>query len=122
MFKLFFKTVLVSATLFLFGASFFVMPAKADDYQLSTFASATQYASGNTVEGITENILKITLSLMGILFLGFALFAGIRWMTAQGNEENVTTARSTLEAAAIGLVIVACSYAITTLIFSKLNG
>ncbi|MCX6780439.1 MAG: hypothetical protein NT034_04680, partial [Candidatus Magasanikbacteria bacterium] len=71
---------------------------------------------------ITKNILKIVLSTMGLVFLGFALFAGIRWMTAQGNEEHVTTAKNTLEAAAIGLTIVALSYAITTLVFSKLNG
>lgn len=122
MLKFIFKITFISAILFIFAGNLFILPAKANDYQLSTLASVANYDAGNSIESIIENVLKITLSLMGILFLAFAVFAGMRWMTAQGNEEHVTTAKDTLEAAAIGLVIVACSYAITTLIFSKLGG
>lgn len=121
MLKFISKIIFVSAMLFLFAGSLFILPAKANDYQLSTLASVTNYETDSSVESIIENVLKITLSLMGILFLSFAVYAGMRWMTAQGNEDHVTTAKGTLEAAAIGLAIVACSYAITTLIFSKLG-
>ena len=41
-------------------------------------------------------------------------------MTAKGNEEFVTKARDTIEAAVIGLIIVAAAYAITNFIFAKL--
>lgn len=124
MIKLTFKIFFLSLFLLFLTFSFSITPvkAKSQDYQLSVFADASGYKTSNSIESITQNILKITLSLMGILFFAFALYGGMRWMTAQGNEDNVTTAKNTLEAAIIGLVVVAMSYAITNLIFSKING
>lgn len=122
MFKFTSKLLLISATLFLFGFNFFITPAKADDYQLSTFAKAADYNTKNvSIEATVQNILKIALSIMGILFLAFAIYAGMRWMTAQGNEEHVTRAKDTLEAAVIGLIIISISYAVTNFIFESLT-
>lgn len=116
------KIFFIPLVMFLFGFNFFVFSVKAEDYQLSTFATAADYSTKNvSVDATTQNILKIALSIMGILFLAFAIYAGMRWMTAQGNEEHVTRAKDTLEAAIIGLAIVATSYAITTLIFQKIG-
>lgn len=124
MFKLFLKTTVFSFVFFLFVFNFQILSATAakQDYQLSTFAKATNYSTDNSsIEGLAQKLITAALSIMGILFLAFALYAGIRWMTAQGNEDKVTTAKDTLEAAVIGLVVVASSYAITNLIFSKLG-
>ncbi|MBI5221586.1 MAG: hypothetical protein HY979_02170 [Candidatus Magasanikbacteria bacterium] len=123
MFKVISKIFFVYLPLSVFCFNFLVCPVKAaNDYQLSTFATAADYSTKNiSIEGTTQNILKVALSIMGILFLAFALYAGIRWMTAQGNEEHVTRAKDTMEAAVIGLAIVAASYAITTLIFQKIG-
>ena len=120
-----FKIFFIGLILFLFGFNFFILPVKADDYQLSNFAKVTGYktSGGNsTIEGTAQNILKIALLIMGILFLAFVIYAGMRWMTAQGNEELVTQSKDTLEAAIIGLAVVASAYAITTLIFQKVSG
>lgn len=104
--------------------SFFVTSTSlADNYQLDTFAGKAGYSltgTGASVESTVQLVINVVLSLTGILFLILAIYAGIRWMTAKGNEEMVTTARNTLEAAVIGMVIISVSYAITTLIFNSL--
>lgn len=127
MFKQTSKIFFVFFALFLFSITFFIAPAKAEvnNYQLSNFAKVVDYKTAggaSNIEGIAQTVLKIALSIMGILFLAFAIYAGIRWMTAQGNEDRVTNAKDTLEAAIIGLVVVASAYAITNLIFQKISG
>ncbi len=124
MFKITSKIIFISLATFLLGCSFFITPVQAEDYQLSNIASTTNYntAASGSLESGAQRALKITLSLMGLIFIGFVIYGGMRWMTAQGNEDLVTTAKDTIEAAVIGLVVVALSYAITTLIFSKISG
>ena len=107
------------------GFIFIPQRVLADDYQLSNFANVAGYSttdpSQTTLIGLSQNVIKAVLSIVGIVFLGFALYAGIRWMTAQGNEENVTKSKDTLQAAIIGMIIIALSYAITTLVFGLLQ-
>lgn len=93
-------------------------------YQLGEFAGKAGYPTDKsvTVENKAQQIINIALSLTGILFLGMSLYAGIKWMTARGNEEHVSTAKDTLEAAIIGMVIVSISYAITNIVFQKIQG
>lgn len=128
MLKFFSKLFLVFSFLSLVAFNFSPLSAhaaKIDDYQLSNLAGSANYntaSSSSSIESLGQKLLKIALAIMGILFLAFALYAGMRWMTAQGNEDHVTEAKETLEAAIIGLVVVASSYAITTLIFSKIGG
>jgi hypothetical protein len=121
----FFKKIFVSVAItVLFFSVFEVSTALAANYQLSKFATVSGFdtsGSKSTLEGLSQTIIKGILSALGIVFLAFALYAGIRWMTAQGNEEHVTKAKDTLESAIIGIVIVAISYAITTLVFNLLQ-
>ena len=48
------------------------------------------------------------------------LFAGFKWMTAGGNEENITSAKQMLIAGVIGLVIILSSYALATFIINQI--
>lgn len=65
-------------------------------------------------------IIKVILSLLGIIFLILMIFTGYRWMTASGNEEAVTKAKHTLKTSIIGLIIILAAFAITTFIFEEL--
>jgi uncharacterized membrane protein YwzB len=69
---------------------------------------------------IVATIIKMLLSLLGIIFLALTISAGFRWMTAAGNEEAVKKAQSTMQSAIIGLVIVLMAYAITYFLFKYL--
>jgi hypothetical protein len=48
------------------------------------------------------------------------IYAGISWMTANGNEQTVTTAKQMIVNASIGLVIVFAAYAITSFLGTEL--
>ncbi len=96
----------------------------ADAYGLSTAgetAGLSQLAiSTKSIPQFAGEIVGVGLSLVGIVFFLLMLYAGIRWMIAGGKSEDVQKAKDTLEAAAIGLVIVLSAYAITQFVFSSL--
>ena len=57
--------------------------------------------------------IGLALSFVGIIFLALMIWAGIQWMTAQGNSGQVEKAKDLMVNAAIGLVIVSAAYSIT---------
>lgn len=64
--------------------------------------------------------IKTFLGLLGIIFIVLIIWAGYNWMTASGNEEKVTKAKSTLYRAIIGLVITLSAYGIWRFIYFRL--
>ncbi len=65
-------------------------------------------------------IIKFALSLVGMIFFALAVYAGILWMTASGNDEQVSKATNILKAAVIGLIIAISAYSITYFVTLKL--
>ena len=65
-------------------------------------------------------VVRIVLSGVGIVFFILMVYAGIRWMTARGEEEAVTKARKAMIAASIGLVIIVSAYGFSVLVTSGL--
>jgi hypothetical protein len=60
--------------------------------------------------------IQAALSLVGVIFLILVVYAGIKWMTARGESAPVEDAKKTIQAAIIGLVVVALAYAITSFV------
>lgn len=58
-------------------------------------------------------IIRVLLGLTAIVLVILNIYAGFTWMTAGGNEEAVTKAKTTIRNSTIGLVIVLSSYSIT---------
>ncbi len=65
-------------------------------------------------------IIGLILSFVGVLFLILMIYAGILWMTASGNEQQVATAKGLLINAVIGMIIVFSAYALTTFLGTQL--
>jgi len=65
-------------------------------------------------------IIKITLSFLGVIFIVLIVYAGFLWMTSAGNEEKVKKAKDIMVAAIIGVAIVLLAYAITYFVIDKL--
>ncbi|MFA5155717.1 MAG: hypothetical protein WC453_04815 [Patescibacteria group bacterium] len=68
----------------------------------------------------TGQIVGLILSFVGVLFLGLMIYAGINWMTANGNEQKVSESKDMIINAAIGIVIVFAAYAITSFLGTEL--
>ena len=83
------------------------------------YASASDLGTRNLKETVFS-IINIILGFLGIVAIVIILYAGLTWMTAAGNEEKVTKARSTLIAGIIGLAIVLASWALAQFILSSL--
>lgn len=78
--------------------------------------------SQTSPDPIIETIIQVALSFLGVIFLILTIYGGFLWMTASGNEEQITKARKILTAAVVGLVIVLASYALSQLVIGRLSG
>ncbi len=120
--KIYFTRLLYCLVL-LFGVAISNQTVIAGDYNLGETSKAIGFKNTeqNTIPGVVSRVITVTLGILAFVFFGLTLYAGFRWMTAQGNEEAVTTAKSTLQAAVIGLALVAASYAVARFILNKLG-
>ncbi len=69
---------------------------------------------------IVARIIEASLGILGMLAIVLIVYAGYTWMTAAGNEDKVETAKKTLYAAVIGLVIILSAYAATDFVLRQL--
>lgn len=69
---------------------------------------------------IVANLIRVFLSLLGMIALILILYGGFTYMTSAGDPEKVTKAKRILSNAIIGLAIIVASYAIVAFILSQL--
>ncbi len=75
----------------------------------------------NGVPDIIGTVVGAALSFIGILFFVLIIYGGITWMTAAGNETQISKAKNLIISAIIGLIIVLAAYAITSFIGGSLT-
>lgn len=85
------------------------------------FNAAAGYNENVTVTNIVAQVIRVVLSLLGILFTVLIIASGYQWMTAGGNEDAVKKAKGRMTNAIIGLVIVLAAYIITAFVFNNLG-
>ena len=69
-------------------------------------------------ENLASKLITQVLAWLGVLFLGLAIYSGITWMTAQGNDQKVEKAKNILIASISGLIVVLAAYAISYFVVS----
>lgn len=89
---------------------------------LNNVAGTEKTGLSGSLADTVSTVIKAVLALVGTMFLVLTIYAGILWMTAQGNDEMVTKAVGIIKASVIGLVIIMSAYAITFFVTSKLVG
>ncbi|MBI1961525.1 MAG: hypothetical protein HYS45_02385 [Parcubacteria group bacterium] len=87
-----------------------------------TDASQINVGQNQDLKGSIANVVNILLGFLGILAVIIILYAGFKWMTASGNEEQVGEARKMLLQAVIGLVIIMLAWVITNFVTSQIGG
>ena len=66
-------------------------------------------------------IIRVVVSVLGVVFLILTLYAGILWMTSAGDAKQVDKAKSILISSVIGLIIALSAYAITNFVVDTLG-
>ena len=78
----------------------------------NNYGPYAQAATETTLATTLGLLINVALSILGVIFLIITIISGYQWMTAQGNEAQVTKAKDSVTRAVIGLVVVIASYAI----------
>lgn len=86
---------------------------------LNTVVEKTGHEKTDPVT-FTAKVVAVAFTTIGLIFLGLMVYAGFKMMTARGNEDEISTARSTIVNATIGLIVVVGSYAITDFVTTRL--
>lgn len=92
--------------------------------QIGMTEIGSAYGDNPETEDIRYKVVKIInliLSFLGILCLILIVFAGFKWMTAGGSEDQVKSAQAILKNAVIGLVIILLSWSVTIFIMARMN-
>lgn len=71
--------------------------------------------------GIIQALITTAFIIATLIALAFLIYGGIRWITSGGDKTGVETARNTIVAALVGLVIVFLSYFILRIVLGFFN-
>lgn len=118
------KIFLTAFVIFALAAPVFVSAQGLKDAGkiLDKAADSSKTGLSSDFAGTVATVIKTVLALVGTVFLVLTIYAGIMWMTAQGEEDRITKAKDMIKAAVIGLVIIMSAYAITAFVTSRLTG
>ncbi len=115
------KILVLSSILFLLGVVVVPGAVHAQSFGLADIASSAGLGDA-TLPEIIGGLIRVFLSILGVIFLVLMIYAGFLWMTAGGDDDKVLVAKNTIIRASIGLAIILLSYAITTFVFNALTG
>lgn len=88
---------------------------------VDTIGGEAGYSTAVTIPIIVGKIISILLGLLGLVFLILVVYAGFLYLTAQGEDAQVKKAKAILTKAAIGMMLVLSSYAITNVVVELID-
>jgi len=71
---------------------------------------------------VAGRITQVFISLIGIVFISYLIYAGYLWLTAAGDEEKITKAKRIIRWSIIGLIIILAAAAIYLTLTNYLIG
>ena len=75
----------------------------------------------NTFVGFLVIVLNQLITFIGVIFFLLLIYAGYLWMTARGNDEQVSKAKKITRETVIGLIIVLLARLLTEFILSQIG-
>lgn len=76
-------------------------------------------ATETTLAENVGSIIKVVLSLVGIIFTVLMVYAGFLWMTARGEASQVEKAQEIIKSSIIGIIITLAAYSISNFVVTK---
>ncbi|HVM90995.1 MAG TPA: hypothetical protein VMU11_03815 [Verrucomicrobiae bacterium] len=77
-------------------------------------------SSAGCIADVVGRIINVVIGFLGIILLCLFLYAGFLWMTAQGDEKQVSKAKQILLQAVVGYFIIGTAYALTAFVLNNL--
>ena len=87
---------------------------------LDVFQTASG-ASTATLPAVIGRIVRIVISLLGLVAAIIIILGGFQWMTSGGNEEKIAGAKKLMINGLIGMVLVILAYAIASFVITQLT-
>jgi phage shock protein PspC (stress-responsive transcriptional regulator) len=87
---------------------------------LSAVGGAAGVGQQQELPVLVGRIINIVLGFIGILLIAYFVYAGFLWMTAGGNEDQVTKAKTIIKNAIIGLIVTVAAFAITNFVLGSI--
>jgi hypothetical protein len=84
-----------------------------------TYGAYTGLTEGD-IRVTIANIIRIAMSLLGIVAVVIILIGGFTWMTAGGNDDKIGEAKKWIFAGVMGLAIILSAYALATFVINSL--
>jgi hypothetical protein len=84
--------------------------------------TASGLESQETPATIVGSIINAAIGILGIVAVALIIYAGALWITAAGNEDKVTQAKTLIKQVVVGIIILGMAYAITSFIVSIVTG
>lgn len=78
--------------------------------------------SQRDLPSVVASIIRVVLSLLGLITIIIVLMGGFYWMTAGGNEDRVKQGKKWIINGIIGLAIVLASFALSKFVVNALAG
>jgi len=90
--------------------------------KLGTLGTAAGYTQAEpNLAATIGTIIRAFLALLGVIFMTYIIYGGYSWMTAKGNDEQITKAKAIIKGSLIGIIIVFAAYAISAFVIARLT-
>ena len=117
--------LLFLVALFMFASPIYVRAEStnpAEDFGLTDAQKINvSNESGMDLKDVIAEVVNIALGFLGILAVIIIIYAGFKWMTAGGNEDQVGDAKKMIIQAVIGLTIIFLAWVIASFVVTNLN-
>ena len=77
-------------------------------------------AGGGDIYSLVSTVLRLLLSIAFLVAVVFLIFSGYQYITAGGDAEKATVARTGIINAIIGLIVIIASYLIVFFVFKNI--
>lgn len=92
-----------------------------DQVQKGIDAAGGSGASATNLPALIKSIINILLYIAGAVAVVMLILGGIRYITSNGKQDQVTAAKNTIMYAIIGLIVVILAYAIVQFVVDNVK-
>lgn len=116
------KIIAKTSSLFAGTIGAFALSVRTALAQVNTEYDEISESLGNEeLESTIEYFINAFLAVLALIAVILILVGGFQWMTAAGNDDKVATAKKTLVAAIIGLLIILAAWAVTNFFLREIQ-